>query len=505
MAKKFSLEAVLSLTDKMTTQIGGIQKKMGVFSKGLSKTFKQNTFAEDFNKMGKASGRMLVGVGVAAGAASVAMGALITTTAASADEFIKQARVIGITSEELQALTYAADLQGVSTETLNTSLEKMMKNVGEARTGQGALAKYLAGTDRALLGQVRAAKSTEEVFTLLMGKLANTKDEFARAQFAQLAFGRSGMDMIKMANGGAEAISGLLNEAHRYGLVTNAASESSEVFLDETARLKAMLLGIKNQAFNALMPKVAELATELRKLFENTDNGTSIIARFKSCVEGIDIKKVIQDVINFGKWIVNAAVAVGKLLTTLAPLVPYILGIAVALKAASVVMGIFNAVAMANPISLIVVAIMAAVAAIALLIANWDSANKVIIVIKKSIMSLLALAFMPLIIAINVIISGLSAIGKLFGMDTSKMDAFKEGMNDFIKKNTFISGTMSTGEYEAAKVATYASPATRGSESRTYAESRTVNEVFVRPDKGAAISPTRGGAPAPTLNYGIAQ
>ena len=48
----------------------------------------------------------------------------------------------------------------------------------------------------------------------------------------------------------------------------------------------------------------------------------------------------------------------------------------------------------------------------------------------------------------------------------------------------------------------YASPWTKGNESRSVSESRqtTVNEVYVRPDKGAAISGARGGAPQQGFN-----
>jgi len=61
--------------------------------------------------------------------------------------------------------------------------------------------------------------------------------------------------------------------------------------------------------------------------------------------------------------------------------------------------------------------------------------------------------------------------------------------------------TGSAGAYD------YASPWTKGSETRSVHESRqtVVNEVYVRPDKGAQISGARGGAPQQVLMYGAAQ
>jgi len=53
--------------------------------------------------------------------------------------------------------------------------------------------------------------------------------------------------------------------------------------------------------------------------------------------------------------------------------------------------------------------------------------------------------------------------------------------------------------------ATYAEPSTFASESRSYAETRSVSEVFVRPDRGTEMSTTRGGAPVPALSHGNLQ
>ena len=511
MAKKFSLETVLSLTDGITGPINKAQTKMIGFSKTIKKHF--GGLGKDITAVSKQIDKVAIAFGLAASAGVAASVALIQSTAQSADAFIKQARIIGITSEQLQALTYAADLQGVSVETLNGSLEKMMKNVGELRNGEGSLGKYLASTDRSLLRQIQSASSSEEIFTLLMGKLGGMTDEFARAQFAQLAFGKSGIDMIKMANGGADAISALLSEAHQYGLVSDSASESSEVFLDEQARLKAMLLGMKNQVFNALIPKLADVATGIREMLLSAEPGASIIDKLKAAIEGIDTAKVIADLKAFGEWIKNTANGIMRFIDIAAPLIPYLLTLAATIKTVAVALAIYNAIEKANATTTIIMAIITGVGllitAIQWLKNNFESLPKPVqdafIMMKEGAIgfgaTILDFILTPLELVLRAV-SLLPGMGNKFGGILGFIDKINEKSLFGQIGAAAISGAQMAS---SSQQATYAEPSTFASESRSYSESRTTSEVFVRPDRGATISPTRGGAPAGSLSYGTLQ
>lgn len=523
-SKKFSLESILSLTDGITAPMAKIQTKMMGFSKTMQKNF--GGVGKSINAMSKGIDRAAIAFGAVAAAGTAAAVAIVQSTASSADAFIKQARMIGITTEELQALTYAADLQGVSSETLNTSLEKMMRTMGELRNGQGALAKYLEGTDRALLKQLQTASSTEEAFTLLMGKLSSMPDEFSRAQFAQLAFGRSGMDMIKMASGGEEAIAGLLAEAHRYGVISTEASEASESYLDNLARLKAMLMGLKNQVFSALIPKLSAVVEAFVKLFDETRPGASIVDRLSEAIDNIDIASVIQGLKKFWTWISKTSKIVIDFIKFLAPLAPMLLTLVVAIKAVSIAMAIYNFVMLANPTTWIIAGIIALIAVIVLVISYWD---EIVAVLKKvwewmkmvamiiwdalvsafnavievgiqmwEVIRQIGQAFMSFLLApINMVIDAiqglLNVISKIPGIGgklkpaVDALQGFQGGMNELL-----------TGKAEPI----YASPSTYGAESRSYSETRSISEVFVRPERGATISTTPGGPAQPALFYG---
>ena len=91
------------------------------------------------------------------------------------------------------------------------------------------------------------------------------------------------------------------------------------------------------------------------------------------------------------------------------------------------------------------------------------------------------------------VLAKIPGLGDFVGGAADAIDAFQA------KANMTLTG--SADAYD------YASPWTKGNVSRSVSESRqtVVNEVYVRPDKGAAISGARGGAPQQVLMYGAAQ
>jgi len=329
-AKKFSLESVLSLVDGITAPVSKVEGKMLGFSKSMKKNF--GGVGKQILSIDKQINKVIKSAAVMASGMAVAAGAMLQTMANSGDQFAKTSRMIGVTAEELQALTYAADMQGVSSETLNNSLKIMNRMMGELKTGSGTLYTYLNKTDKGLLNQLKSTKSNEEAFSLLIGKMHDLPDEFQKSAFAQAAFGRGGIEMLKLSEAGADGIKELTDEARRYGLITNDAAVTSEVYLDELSRYKYIAVGLKNSIASALLPKITELLIEMRKLFESSIGGISIAEKIKSAIDKIDVKKVVDGIVDFGKRIYDVGSKVAMFLSKTKPLIPWVLGAAGAIK-----------------------------------------------------------------------------------------------------------------------------------------------------------------------------
>lgn len=510
MAKKFSLESVLTLSDKMTAPMGKVSKQMDKFGKKMQKNFGgvgKNIKALD-------AGINKVAVGIAAiGAAGIAASAkLVQSTATQADEWAKQSRQIGITAEELQKLLYVADMQGVSSESLIKSYEKMNRNIGDLRAGTGTLTTYLNKTDPAFAEQLKNVENSEDAFAMLIGKLNEAPDEFEKTSFAQAAFGRSGIDVLRMAEAGADGIASLMAETEKYGLVSTEAANAAELFNDEQARMRQVVLGLKNKAFNALIPLLADILEKLRKLFETSAGGTNIIERFKSAVEKINIDNVVSGVVSFGKAMATTAKAIGNAVGFLKTFAPVIIAVAAAVKILSAAQAVYNIVllitnAIAKPHVLIVYAIIAGVVLLStgiyMMVRHWDSVVAVLKVVGGFFVKIGQTIMKWMLTPINLVIDAIGGMLRLVSKIPGVGDKIKPAVDALdslqAKMNTTMTG--SAGAYD------YASPWTKGSETRSVNESRqtTVNEVYVRPDKGAQISGARGGAPQQVLMYGAAQ
>jgi hypothetical protein len=535
-AKKFSLESVLSLVDGITAPVSKVEGKMLGFSKSMKKNF--GGVGKQILSIDKQINNVIKSSALMAGGMIAATGAMLQTMAKSGDQFAKTSRMIGLTSEELQALTYAADMQGVSSETLTKSLQLMNRSMGELKTGSGTLYKYLEKTDRGLLKQLKSTESNEEAFALLIGKLHDLPDEFQKSAFAQAAFGRSGIELLKLSEAGADGIKELTDEARRFGLITNDASVTSEVYLDELSRYKYIAVGLKNSIASALLPKVTELLTEGRKLLQSGVSGISVAEKIKMAMDKIDVKKVIQGFVNVGKKVYEFGEKAANFLAKAKPLIPWILGASAAIKilalgikafqtATKIVTGLkiaigavvsiikiwagvqatINALLAANPIILVVLGIAALVTYITIAIKNWNEFGAAMLLVLGPIGQIINFV-MELRSAWESVTAAFQNGGILAGIKTIGLVLIKSLVRPITQFLELLSkipgvGKLLGGAVEKmnsleanlqGNIDTYKNPSTQTAETRSYTESvsRTEHNVQITAPKGYGLKEGSG-------------
>jgi hypothetical protein len=211
-----------------------------------------------------------LGMLAAIGAAVAAMGVVIQKTAEAGDQYAKTARIIGMTAETFQELNYAAKMSGI--DNLKGSLEKLNKSVADVKNGTGTLTTYLKQNDQQLLSQLENVNSNEEAFNLLMDAIGKAPDEFTKAELAQSAFGKSGQQLILMANEGADGIANLREEARKYGIISNDAAKKSEDYLDAQDRLKAAIQGVGNEITDNMLPGLTDTINGIADFIANIDD-----------------------------------------------------------------------------------------------------------------------------------------------------------------------------------------------------------------------------------------
>lgn len=326
MAPKFEIATVFSAIDKLTSPMKKMSKSTAAFS---------NTM--------KTLGKSAIALGAGAVGTALAVEKIITPFANKGDEIAKTSRMLGLSTDALQELRYAAGMQGVETELLDASFKKFNNSLGELKGGQGALYQRLSKTNPALARQLRTAQDTDTAFMLMMDAIKKETNVAKRATLAQSAFGKSGQDLIKFAEAGTEGIAELRKEAHKYGLVISQESaEASEQYSDSLTRLKMSAQGLFNQVLGQAVVKLQPL--------------------LQSMADWIALNK---DFINQKLDSIFNAIGIGLNFITTPGVIEGLAALAVGIKAFAIASALLGA---TNPFTL---AITALAGVITLIIANW--------------------------------------------------------------------------------------------------------------------------------------
>jgi len=165
------------------------------------KTFKQGDKLLD----GIATAAKSMAAAVAGAFAVDAIYDFVRGTLSAVPEIDDLAQRVGFAAEEIQRLGYAASVSGTDAETLNASLGFLVKNLGEARTGNEAAAKSFAS-----LGvNIDKARTPRQVFDDVADAVAGMTDPTQRAATTMALFGRSGAKLTQLLGQGSSAIRGL--------------------------------------------------------------------------------------------------------------------------------------------------------------------------------------------------------------------------------------------------------------------------------------------------------
>jgi len=145
-----------------------------------------------------------IGKGLIAGLSVSSLVALSKQSLEVSDNISKASQKIGIATETLSALRYAAQLADVDFESLTSGMGKFNKSIVEAVGGaeKQEQAFRLLGITQAELKK----NSPDEVFSKVATGMAGMADGANKTALAMALFGKSGANMIPLLNGGAEGL-----------------------------------------------------------------------------------------------------------------------------------------------------------------------------------------------------------------------------------------------------------------------------------------------------------
>lgn len=256
------------------------------------------SIAEKFGKAIKKVGIGIAKFGVALGVVAVGALVLYTLRAFKAiDATAKLASELDITTEALTGYQLAAGLSGVSTETLNKAIQRMVRTVGEARIGVTTGTKALE--DFGLKLEDIEGLNTQETFELIADRIAAIEDPMIRSAKAALIFGKSGQKLINFFKTGSEGMARLRDELDELGISFSAVDAAKvEAANDAILRMQTVATGLGNTLAIAVSPFVEDLTTKFTDWIKESGGIDTIVN--KALKETAIIAAKIADLFELG-------------------------------------------------------------------------------------------------------------------------------------------------------------------------------------------------------------
>lgn len=286
MARKFEAYGVITAVDKFSGPLRGIQSRTQSAAGriGLSVGRIGNAATRATAQLRQMAGP-LAALSVAGAVGGVAR--LVNSFGAAGDELAKMSFQVGVSVEALQELRYVADRSGVSAGGLDRSLQVLTKRLGEARTAQGPLYSGLRKSNMALFQQLTAAESTEDAMTLLLDAMRDAGSEADRAAIANAAFGRSGLEMARIAANTAGDIEALREEKRRLGVMTAQDAANSAAFVDAKTAMGEALTGLQIRIGSQLLPAMTAAVQGVTTWIESSREAREVVAGVTGAVRGL--------------------------------------------------------------------------------------------------------------------------------------------------------------------------------------------------------------------------
>jgi hypothetical protein len=236
--------------------------------------------------------------GFAAGAlGALSMGGLAAVVQSSVnrmDDLGKAAQKIGIPVEQLSSLEYAAKLADLSVEGLQTSIKKLSTGVAElAGGGKSDAGEALRAMGVAALDANGKIRPTSDILADVADKFSSYRDGAEKSALAVALFGRSGLDMIPMLNGGSAALRQATEEAKLFGIVVSKeAAASAEEFNDNLTRIWEVGKGFVQMIATAVVPALNNLAVEFLNTSDKAGAFTEVGKQVKDFLTNLSMGAV---------------------------------------------------------------------------------------------------------------------------------------------------------------------------------------------------------------------
>lgn len=197
--------------------------------------------------------------------------AFVKAQAQAADQMAKTADRLGVTTERLQALRFAARSAGAGVDVLDLALNEAQKRLSlAATTGSGEAANWIKRLNLDINELRRLAP--DQLFQRYAKEIANLKNNGDRFNATQALMGESATKLINLFSAGDSAFQRAAEDIKALGIeltrVDAAQIEQANIAVD---RLRVVSEGVAQQIAVVLSPYIQEFANNLLDASKNAD------------------------------------------------------------------------------------------------------------------------------------------------------------------------------------------------------------------------------------------
>lgn len=265
----YKLEGQLKETDKKCDDLKETNESFGDSIRGIADAIGLQTnpmlesLASHFDDTKKEVGEAIVIVG----ALATAYGSLAIELSKTADNLLTMSSTSGLSTDTLQELQYASEFVDVSIETVNSSMTKMIRTMGEARDGNKDLQKEFARLGVRYKEHNGELRNSEDVFYDLIDALGKIQNETDRDAKAMDIFGRSARELNPLIEAGSGRLRELEAEAHKMGYVlSNETLQEAGALDDAMNRMNRKMETLKLHLGEFLIPLLTDFVDLLSSI-----------------------------------------------------------------------------------------------------------------------------------------------------------------------------------------------------------------------------------------------
>jgi len=276
------MAAIGTLTIEMAANVARLQRDMDSARKSVDGAMAKITKAASSAKAALAA----LGIGLSV----VGISNFVKGVANAADEIGKMAQRTGVAAADFQKLKFAAEMSGVSVNSLSTALQIMSRNLQGATEDSKAASKGFDALNINVKNTDGSLKNTTQLMTEVANRFSRMDDGAQKTALAMQLFGRSGAELIPMLNEGEAGLQKMFKEAERLGIVmSDDLIKASTAFNDSLTLIQSELKGLMISAVGPFIQRLAEITT---RFVEARQAGLSF---FQSLVRGFTQTTIIED------------------------------------------------------------------------------------------------------------------------------------------------------------------------------------------------------------------